>query len=223
MQLKVSLDCLYCLLQNVYSNIDPRRAIKKVVMESLGEGDHAAQETMHHLLSLKLHTSFKVMPVSLNGLCRVCDTASIDEGQSCTDYSLLDVYANCEQYESSENILNMNFVQFATRYKVVNNELTKLPENIIPQIFPTYSPNPKGPNISLYCKYQLLRYKPWRTTQNNTWSDQEPTDEVLINCWHEFLQTPYGQSNVPDWFDKLQAVIRSQEPEDEPSVEQETT
>ena len=101
--------------------------------------------------------------------------------------------------------------------------MTKLPENIIPRIFPTYSPNPKGPNFGLYCKYKLLRYKPWRTTQNNAWGDQEPTDEVLINCWHEFLQTPYGQSNVPDWFDKLQAVIQSQEAEDEPSEEQGTT
>ncbi|CAB3994683.1 ATP-dependent DNA helicase PIF1, partial [Paramuricea clavata] len=212
------------IVQNVDSNTDPRRVIKKVVMKSLGERDYAAQETMHHLLSLKLHSSsFKVMPVSLNGSRRVRDTASIDEGESCTDYSLLDVYANREQYDSSQNIINMNFVQFATTYKVVNNELTKLPENIIPRIFPTYSPNPKGPNFGLYCKYQLLRYKPWRTTQNNAWGDQEPTDEVLINCWHEFLQTPYGQSNVPDWFDKLQAVIQSQEAEDEPSEEQETT
>ena len=132
-------------------------------------------------------------------------------------------YAYREQYESSENIINMNFVEFATWYKVVNNELTKLPENIIPRIFPTYSSNPKGPNFGLYCKYQILMYKPWKTTQNNAWSDQEPTDEVLINSWHEFLHTPYGQSNVPDWFDKLQAVNQSQEPEDEPSVEQKTT
>ena len=212
------------IVQNIDSNTDPHRVIKKVVMKSLGERDYAAQETMHHLLSLKLHSSsFKVMPVSLNGSRRVRDTASIDEGESCTDYSLLDVYANREQYESSQNIINMNFVQFATTYKVVNNELTKLPENIIPRIFPTYSPNPKGPNFGLYCKYQLLRYKTWRTTQNNAWGDQEPTDEVLINCWHEFLQTPYGQSNVPDWFDKLQAVIQSQEAEEEPSEEQETT
>ncbi|CAB3977795.1 ATP-dependent DNA helicase PIF1 [Paramuricea clavata] len=152
------------IVQNVDSNTDPRRVIKKVVMKSLGERDYAAQETMHHLLSLKLHSSsFKVMPVSLNGSRRVRDTASIDEGESCTDYSLLDVYANREQY------------------------------------------------------------KPWRTTQNNAWGDQEPTDEVLINCWHEFLQTAYGQSNVPDWFDKLQTVIQSQESEDEPSEEQETT
>ncbi|CAB4020199.1 Hypothetical predicted protein [Paramuricea clavata] len=56
------------IMQNVDSNTDPRRAIKKIVMKSLGERDYAAQETMHHLLSLKLHSSsFKVMPVSLNG------------------------------------------------------------------------------------------------------------------------------------------------------------
>ena len=68
-----------------------------------------------------------------------------------------------------------------------------------------------------------MRYKPWQTTQNNAWGDQEPTDEVLINCWHEFLQTSYGQINVPDWFDKLQAVIQSQESEPEPSEEQQVT
>ena len=211
-------------MQNVDNSTDPRRAIKKVVMKSLCERDYAAQETMHHLLSLKLHSSsFKVMPVSLNGSRRVCDTESIEDGEPCTDYSLLDVYANREQYESSQETVNMNFVQFVTTYKVVNNELTKLPENVIPRIFPTYSPNPKGPNFALYCKYQLLRYKPWQTTQNNAWGDQEPTDDVLINSWQEFLQTPYGQSNVPDWFDKLQAIIQHQEPEDEPSAEQERT
>ena len=165
------------------------------------------------------------MPVSLNqglnGSRRVRDTT--EEGESCTDYSLLDVYANREQYKSSQNVMNMNFVEFATTYKVSNNELTKLPENVIPRIFPTYSPNPKGPNFGLYCKYQLLRYKPWKTTQNNAWGDQEATDEILINSWQEFLQTPYGQSNVPDWFDKLQAVIQSQEPENELSQEQERT
>ena len=62
--------------------------------------------------------------------------------------------------------------------------------------------------FGLYCKYQLLRYKPWKTTQNNAWGDQEPTNEILTNHWQEFLQTPYGQINVPDWFDKLQTIIQ---------------
>ena len=172
------------IVQNyiVDNNSDPRRVIKKIVMKTLGERDYAAQETMHHLLSVKLHSSsFEVISVSLNG--RVCDNASIEDGDSCTDNSLLDVYANRQQYDSSHDIMNMNFVQFATKYKVVNNELTKLPENVVPRIFPTYSSNPKGPNFGLYCKYQLLRYKPWRTMQNNAFGDQEPTDEVLTNHW----------------------------------------
>ena len=40
------------------------------------------------------------MPVSLNGSHRVRDTASVKEGELWTDCSLLDVYANHEQYES---------------------------------------------------------------------------------------------------------------------------
>ena len=111
-------------------------------MKSLGERDYAAQETMHHLLSLKLHSSsFNVIPVSLNGSHRV--HADVEEGESCTDYSLLDVYATCYEYDSSELVMNMNFVQFATTYKVVNNQLVKLPENVVTRIFPTYSSNPK--------------------------------------------------------------------------------
>ena len=194
-------------------------------MKTLGERDYAAQETMHHLLSIKLHSSsFTVIPVSLNGSRRVRNNASIEDGDSCTDNSLLDVYANRQQYDNSQSIMDMNFVQFATTYKVVNNKLTKLPENVVPRIFPTYSPNPKGPNFGLYCKYQLLRYKPYNTTQNNAWGDQEPTDEILINHWQEFLQTPYAQTHVPDWLDKLQTVIQSQqEPEDEPCEEQGNT
>ncbi|XP_028405258.1 uncharacterized protein LOC114527764 [Dendronephthya gigantea] len=212
-------------MQNVDSCTDPRRAIKKVVMKSLGERDYAAQETMHHLLSLKLHSSsFNVMPVSLNGSRKVRDVTSIEEGESCTEHSLLDVYANRQQYSTSSEVHNMNFVQFVTTYKVVNEALTKLSPNVIPRIFPTYSLNPKGPNFGLYCKYQLLRYKPWTGTPNNAWGDQEPTDEVLINCWHEFLHTTYGKTNVADWIDKLQNVIQSQEEDhDETPQQQEVT
>ena len=44
----------------------------------------------------------------------------------------------------------MNFVQFATTYKVVKVKLAKLPENVIPRIFPTCSPNTKGQSFALY-------------------------------------------------------------------------
>lgn len=54
-----------------------------------------------------------------------------------------------------------------------------------------------------------MRYKPWKLTQDNAWGDQEPSDVVFVVCWHEFLQTPYAKTNVPDWFDKLQNVIQN--------------
>ena len=37
------------------------------------------------------------------------------------------------------------------------------------------------------------------------------------------MQTPYGQTNVPDWFDKLQNVVQSQEQDDQIPEEQEVT
>lgn len=97
----------------------------------------------------------------------------------------------------------MNFDQFVTKFKVENGKLTEHPQNGIPRIFPTYSSNPKGTTFPLYCKYQLLRYKPWLLSQNNAWND--------VTFWEQFLQTPYAQANVPDWFDKLQDVIQTQE------------
>ena len=205
------------IVKNANSTSHPHKAIKKVVMKTLGERDYAAQETMHHLLSLKLHSSsFTVIPVSLNGSRRVQTNSSNNHSDTCTNNSLLDVYANREQYDSSPDVMNMNFIQFATSFKVHNEKLTRLPDNVVPHIFPTYSCNPKGPNLPLYCKYQLLRYKPWTVTQNNIWGDQEPSNDVFVCCWHEFLQTPYAQNNVPDWFDKLQAIVQNQE---EPNVE----
>ena len=201
---------------------DPHKAIKKIIMKTLGERDYAAQETMHHLPSLKLHSSsFNIIPVSLNGSRRVHINPESD-GDVCTDNSLLDVYANREPHDSSSDVHSMNFVEFATTFKVVNAKLTKLPPNVIPRIFPTFSSNPKGTNFPAYCKYQLFRYKPWKLTPNNAWDDQEPSDEVLVRCWHDFLQTPYAQNNVPDWFDKLQNVIQNQEGNNENQIVSET-
>lgn len=102
-------------------------------------------------------------------------------------------------------------MQFVTKYKVANNKLTKQADNIIPRIFPIYSSNPKGPNFPLYCKYQLLRYKPWRVSQENAWDDEKPSNDVFVQKWQEFLDTTYAQSNVPDWFDKLQKVVKNQQ------------
>ena len=212
------------MIQNLATDTDPQKAMRKIIMKTLGERDYAAQETMHHLNSLKLHSSsFNVIPVSLNGSRRIRINSKFqDQDGICTDKSLLDVYANREHYNDQADILSLNFVEFATRYKVVNKKLQRQADNIIPRIFPTYSPNPKGANYPLYCKYQLLRYKPWKTTQSDAWSNQQETEQMYINSWQEFLETEYAKTHVPNWIDQLQNVIQSnQEIHNEPLLKEE--
>jgi len=83
--------------------------------------------------------------------------------------------------------MTLNFITFATKYKVVNSKLTAQSDNTIPRIFPVYSSNGKGPSFGLYCKYELLRYKPWHKTQDNVWGDQPATNEIYISKWKDFL------------------------------------
>ena len=71
---------------------------------------------MQHLLSFKLHSSsFNVMLDSLNGSRKVrINGSESDIDTSCTSNSMLDVYPNRQQYDESQHVLNMNFVQSYT-------------------------------------------------------------------------------------------------------------
>ena len=87
--------------------------------------------------------------------------------QACSDNSLLDIYANREHYDKSPDINMLNFVQFVTKFKLVNNKLTKLPDNVIPRIFPTYS-----------------IIQPQRTKGNfEEQLPKKPVGRLSINCW----------------------------------------
>lgn len=93
-------------------------------MKSLGQRDFSAQETMHHMLSLKLVSSlFNVVPISLDGSHKI-KTYSVDADVATND-SLLDVYAKRALFaETIQNVMNLNFLTFATEYKLVNSKLT---------------------------------------------------------------------------------------------------
>ena len=74
------------------------KLVKKLMIRSLGERDFSAQETMHLLMSLNLHsTTFKVLPI--NGSRKV--ETNVDGEQLCTKDSLLDTYAKREYYKDA--------------------------------------------------------------------------------------------------------------------------
>ena len=137
------------------------KVIKRLMMKSIGERDFSAQETMHLLLSLNLHSSnLKVVPINLNGSSKI--QTNLSSEHKCTQDSLLDVYAKREVHQKNlTDIIQMNFITFAANHKVSKGKLVEQSANVVPRIFPNYSPNPNGDKYGLYCKYQLLMYKPW--------------------------------------------------------------
>ena len=110
----------------------------------------------------------------MDGSCKIKTNSA--RGNVGTDNSLLDVYAKRAMYvESIPDIMTLNFLNFAPKYKTANNKLTPQPENTESRVFPIYSWNKKK-----NCKYQLLTYKPWQTTQHNAWGDQPGNDEIYV-------------------------------------------
>ena len=79
-------------------------------------------------------------------------------------------------------------MDFTTKYKLTKNKLVGQPNNYVPRIFPTYSSNPESANFPLYCKYQLLQYKPWVLTKGNAWNNIELSDDVLSMLGESFFR-----------------------------------
>ena len=72
--------------------------------------------------------------------------------------------------------------------------------------YPNYSSNPKNEVYGLFCKYQLLKYKPWQCTPDGARDNLEQSEETYTAFWKQFLSTDTAESLVPDWETKLQAV-----------------
>ena len=195
------------IVHNSQMNANAASIIKKTVMKTLGQRDFSAQEAMHNLLSLNLvSSSFNVIPINLNGSRRL-DTSKKPHDRATAD-SLLDVYAQREKYQNTVkcDLCNLNFLQFAMKYKLVNGKLVDQPSNVVARVFPTCSSNPKSTNFGLYCKYQLLRFKPWKNKQDDAWENQARGDDVFISQWKSFLQTNFAKQQMPDWHGKLEDI-----------------
>jgi hypothetical protein len=195
------------VLKNSQPDLNAKKAINKIMIKTIGERDFSAQETMHLLLSLKLHsTTFQVLPVNLNGSRRV--ETNLQETDRCTKDSLLDIYANRINYKHTfPSIMSVNFIDFATKYTLKKGKLVEQSCNVVPRLFPNYSSNPKGDNYNMFCKYQLLKYKPWKNYQHDAWGSENPEDCTFVNAWHKFLSLPYAQKHVPNWTEKMQNVL----------------
>ena len=124
-----------------------------------------------------------------------------------TESSLPDLYAKRKMFETDHpGISNCNFVQFASNYFKTKVGIAKRTSPIVLETFPNYSSNPKGPNYGLFCRYQLLRYKPWYNFVDDAWFSEEPSDSVYINQWNSFLKTADAKLFIPNWSHQINLI-----------------
>lgn len=75
--------------------------------------------------------------------------------------SLLDLYAMRGDFTSDPTVMNANFITFVSMYFVKDNTLYKRKKLVVVRTHPNYPSSPKGIHFSKYCKYNLLKFKPW--------------------------------------------------------------
>lgn len=174
---------------------DARSGLRSAMVRSVGERDFSAQETAHQLLSLPLVScTFSFVTVSLDGGYKV---SKDDRDEHSLELSILHYYA------TRSSLLDINLVEFVSNNYMYHGELRKHPSPVIVRTFPQHPSNPSGERYGRYCKYQLLKYKPWQGQPSNAWGDVEDSDMTGIQAYHSFLRTPVAESCIPHFANEL--------------------
>lgn len=205
-----------CLSQSNAST-SPITVFKRCMIKSVGERDFGAQETAHLLLSLPLYRcTYNFITLSLDGGQLVSTDG--DTSDPAIQPSLINVYSQRIKHSGSiPNIMSLNLLQFTSTYSVTKEgEPNKRSYPVIVKSFPNYSSDPRGPKYSLYCKYQLIKLKPWKDSSDNAWDNQAPSAETYISKYHNFLQTDYAHTNnYSSDLERAEQYARTQGTEDD--------
>ena len=194
-------------VDTLHDDSDSRKALRSAMLRAVGERDFSSQETAHMLLSLPLVScSYNFVTVSLNGSKMV--TKDQQSGDILVQPSIMDAYA------TRSGLSDTNLCQFAAQYTVCRGKVSKRSLPVIVRTFPTYSSNPQSEVYGLYCKYQLLKYKPWEDLPSNAWGGGTDSDENCINMYNMFLHSDAGKLQVPHF---TRDLIRAQEYHDKHS------
>ena len=150
----------------------------------------AGEETARMVLGKPLYSrtySFLCVPLDGSRRVRTGDEDDENQGDQALDPSELDHYASrANQQENNPEILNLNLLQFASAYYVPKGELQHRKQDVIFRTFPIFSPNPRGKKYGNYCKYALIKYKPWYGDVNTAWDGLDDYHENQNSVLHAF-------------------------------------
>ena len=218
---------LYSLLRVVASHsTSTPEVLRKMYNELSGERAKTKPEVCHHLLSLSLvcsdHQFVKINLANDNSLIDRDEDAANNDG-STTLVSLMTVidgYAKrlndetwkcptMHQHEMEQEALaNMSLNAFAQKYRMGQrgdaNRNKIIPHGNqgkwVANFYPNRPSGPDSPDYANYCKFQLLRYRPWVDDYyqgaGSVVDGVEATPEQIIQQWEAFaLSFSDGENN----------------------------
>ena len=165
-------------------------AIKKTMIQVAGDRDMAVQETAHMLLGLPLvGCTYSFITICLENSRKVNLDADAEAGDV-LQKTVLQEYGERTTVKSRYTGLSqLNLMQYVSQYSKYKGELTKRTNPCIVRAFPKISSNRKGPDFGKYCKYQLIKFKPWEGEPSNAWNNEVESNEMFINTYDYFLLT----------------------------------
>ena len=211
--------------------------LRRIMSKLLGERMISKQEKCHLMLGISIvFCSHSQVNIDLEDEGRLVIVQnenennadpvgdSILEEQTNIIMSRVDAYANrldstkwssMELFNTEFNedtLQSMSLLQFSLKYKVTTrgsfkNKITLDSGKTVINFYPSVPSDPKHDRHAQYCKYALMRFRPWVGQSANAW-DQSTTDEEVIALWKEFCcQWHRSDANEFDTPDFLQRAL----------------
>ena len=164
------------------------------MLKCVGNRDMGAQETAHNLLQLPMcRPGFEFATIALDNSREV--QLNNNTGRAIVE-SIVDVYAErftrAEEKEEVGPLETMSLFTFAQFYKVWRGNVSIRSKKAVVKTTPRHSSNPATPKYWLYCKYSLMKFKPWHANFLQSLGIEEAEEEevlpcIYINAWKEFV------------------------------------
>ena len=210
-----TLDSFKKILERADPTTTTSRSVLIQTMQAvLSERDISTYDAVHQILGYKLHaTNITVLNLSL-------ESGRLIERNLATNTTdlvnnIMDTYKKRVAYSNPNNVdavTAMNFVEFSVMYdhklsSYNGQQVLRLrsgnPNHYALRIYQEYRSSPRQSNqqYGKYCKYQLLRYKPFLDSFGNCLGEGFDVDEydVWIDQWKIFLESSLGREKVPEW------------------------
>lgn len=130
--------------------------------------------------------------------------------------SLLEKYAKREQYlDKYPNIelMNFNLTEFATHFESLKTTIRarQNPKDVAIRFFQNYSPNPQNDTYPLFCKFRLLRYKPWQDAPESVFEDYENNEDGWVQAWQDFLRSDAAKVLIYSLYSLKRLLLNSRQ------------